>query len=551
TWYAHASVGCLHVRPVLNMRLDQDVKAMRAIAEEAFDMVLAYKGSHSGEHGDGIVRSEFHEKMFGTRMVENFQEVKEIFDPENLFNPGKIVNAPKMDDKRLFRYGPGYVVPELETALDWSAWPGAGGGFQGAVEMCNNNGACRKLSGGVMCPSYRVTRNEKDLTRGRANTLRLAISGQLGAAALTSDQMAETLKLCVGCKACKRECPTGVDMAKMKIEVAAARAKAGKMTLHERLVAWLPRYAPYAALLPWLPNLHNRVPGLAAWTEGLTGFTSKRKLPQWKRADNPPETYGPGRGKTVILFSDTFNHYFEPENLTAARRVLAAAGFRVLSPKPASHGSLSRNRPLCCGRTFLTNGLIAEAREEAGRLIETYLPFAERGVPIIGLEPSCLLTLRDELPSLLPGSDAGLIAKNAKLFEEFLAEEGPKLSLSPLAGRVLIHGHCHQKAFNLLGSLEATLKMIPDLPVEHIESGCCGMAGAFGYGKETYEISMQMGELGLFEKARSAGEDTLLVANGTSCRHQISDGTGRWALHVARVLEKALADETAARVGHQ
>ena len=227
TWYAHAAVGCLHVRPVLNLRLDKDVRAMRAIAEEAFAMVRDYKGSHSGEHGDGIVRSEFHEFMFGAELVHAFEEVKDRFDPQHLFNPGKIVRAPKFDDRGNFRYGPDYRAEDMTTALDWSAYPGKGGGFQGAVEMCNNNGACRALAGGVMCPSYRVTLDERDVTRGRANTLRLAITGQLGPDALTSDDMAETLKLCVSCKACRRECPTGVDMARMKIEV--LRARSGKI----------------------------------------------------------------------------------------------------------------------------------------------------------------------------------------------------------------------------------------------------------------------------------------------------------------------------------
>ena len=247
TWYAHASVGCLHVRPILNLRLDKDVKAMRAIAEQAFAFVREYKGSHSGEHGDGIVRSEFHEFMFGKRLVRAFEEVKDRFDPDGLYNPGKIVRAPKFDDRTNFRYGPGYRADEMTTRLDWSAYPGAGGGFQGAVEMCNNNGACRSSAGGVMCPSYRVTREERDVTRGRANSLRLAITGQLGPDALTSEEMAETLKLCVSCKGCRRECPTGVDMARMKIEVQAARAEKYGLSLHDRLVGYLPRYARYAA----------------------------------------------------------------------------------------------------------------------------------------------------------------------------------------------------------------------------------------------------------------------------------------------------------------
>ncbi len=260
TMYAHASEGCLHVRPVLNLKLEKDVKAMRAIAEETFAMVREYKGSHSGEHGDGLVRSEFHEAMFGPQIIADFREVKQRFDPGNVLNPGKIVDAPRMDDRSLFRYPPDYRVAELKTALDWSAYPGAGGGFQGAVEMCNNNGACRKLEGGVMCPSYRATRNEKDVTRGRANTLRLAISGQLGPDALASDEMMDTLKLCVSCKACRHECPTGVDMAKMKIEVLAARAARHGLSLRDRLVGYLPRYAALASRIAPLANLRNHSP---------------------------------------------------------------------------------------------------------------------------------------------------------------------------------------------------------------------------------------------------------------------------------------------------
>src|SRR5829696_2185139 len=284
TWYAHASVGCLHVRPILNLRLDKDVKAMRAIAEEAFAMVRAYKGSHSGEHGDGLVRSEFHAQMFGARLTRAFADVKDRFDPKGLFNPGKIVRAPKFDDRSLFRYGPDYQPTPLTTRLDWSAYPGVGGGFQGAVEMCNNNGACRNLAGGVMCPSYRVTGNERDVTRGRANSLRLAITGQLGPEALTSDDMAETLSLCVSCKACRRECPTGVDMARMKIEVQAARAAKHGLSLHDRVVGWMPHYAPYASRLPWLFNARDKLPGAAALSEAVAGFSARRSLPRW-RAD--------------------------------------------------------------------------------------------------------------------------------------------------------------------------------------------------------------------------------------------------------------------------
>ena len=310
TWYAHASVGCLHVRPVLNLKLEKDAATMRAIAEEAFAMVKEYKGSHSGEHGDGLVRSEFHERMYGAKTVRLFEEVKDRFDPEGLMNPGKIVRASRMNDRTLFRYKPDYRVPEMQTVLDWSAYPGAGGGFQGAVEMCNNNGECRKHAANVMCPSFRVTGNERDVTRGRANSLRLAISGQLGPDAFASDDMLETMKLCVSCKGCRRECPTGVDMAKMKIEVLAARNRTRRLSLHDRLVAYLPRYAPYAARLAPLMNMRDWLPGAAGLTESLTGFSARRKLPsgaascsiRWVRLDRRRARGGAVRGYLQHVF---------------------------------------------------------------------------------------------------------------------------------------------------------------------------------------------------------------------------------------------------------
>ncbi|PWB65402.1 MAG: FAD-binding oxidoreductase [Bradyrhizobiaceae bacterium] len=542
TWYAHASVGCLHVRPVLNLRLDKDVKAMRAIAEEAFGFVREYKGSHSGEHGDGLVRSEFNEVMFGTRLARAFEAVKDRFDPQGLFNPGKIVRAPKFDDRTRFRYHPGYRGEEMATVLDWSAWPGAGGGFQGAVEMCNNNGACRDLSGGVMCPSYRVTREERDVTRGRANSLRLAITGQLGPDAFASDEMRETLSLCVSCKACRRECPTGVDMARMKIEVLAARAARRGLSLRDRLVGYLPRYAPYAARLPWLANLRDLLPGAAMLSELVAGLSARRRLPRW-RADwfrDPPTPTGPAGGPEVVLLADTFNRYFEPENLHAATAVLAAAGYRVHVARAADG-----ERPLCCGRTFLSVGKVDEARHEAERTMAALAPHVVRGVPVVGLEPSCVLGFRDEIPALLTGGHTRELALDVLLFEEFLVREAAaqrlSLDLKPTARRALVHGHCHQKSFGMFGAATSLLGLVPGLAVEPVESSCCGMAGAFGYGAETLDVSLAMGELSLLPAVRKADADTLVVANGTSCRHQIHDGTGRAALHVARVLEMSLA----------
>jgi Fe-S oxidoreductase len=537
TWYAHASVGCLHVRPILNMKDGGDVAKMRAIAEEAFDLVAEYKGSHSGEHGDGIVRSEFHEKMFGREMTDLFLQVKDRFDPDRRLNPGKIVEAPKMDDRTLFRYPPDYAVKPLKTAFDWSAWPGAGGGFQGAVEMCNNNGACRKLQGGAMCPSYRATREEKDVTRGRANTLRLALSGQLGDDALTSDAMMETMKLCVSCKACKRECPTGVDMAKMKIEVLAARAEKHGLSLHDRLVAHMPDYAPYAARVPWALNLRNRVPLLARLMERPTGFAANRPLPRWSSKpfrDAEAQDADPD----VILFADIFNRYFEPENLRAALRVLRAGGKRVAVARDGT------GRPLDSGRTYLATGLVERARATGERLLDALLPHVEAGRPIVGLEPSCLLTLRDEIPALIPGETARRVAEAAKMLEEYIAEASEAgaldLPLASPAPQVHLHGHCHQKAHDVMPAIRRTLALLPETQVDVIESSCCGMAGAFGYGRDTEAVSRRMGELALFPAVRAAEQDALVVADGTSCRHQIADGTGREAVHVARVLDMAL-----------
>ncbi|HET7022230.1 MAG TPA: FAD-linked oxidase C-terminal domain-containing protein [Xanthobacteraceae bacterium] len=541
TWYAHASVGCLHVRPVLNLRLEHDIKAMRAVAEEAFDVVLAYKGSHSGEHGDGIVRSEFHEKMFGARLVRAFEQVKERFDPKGLYNPGKIVRAPSFDDRRLFRYGPTYRAENIRSHLDWSAYPGAGHGFQGAVEMCNNNGACRAVTGGVMCPSYRVTRDERDVTRGRANTLRLAITGQLGEDALTSEEMAETLRLCVSCKACRRECPTGVDMARMKIEVQAARVAKRGLSLHDRLIGYLPRYAPLAAKWPRLANMRNNVARLRQWSEQYAGLSARRNLPRWRgdRWREPTRIASPEAARPVVFFADTFNRYFEPENIDAALAVLAAAGYGVHLPKPPGDG-----RPLCCGRTFIAVGLVDEARREAERCAAALAPFIERGIPFVGLEPSCMLGFRDEIPALLQREEGRRLAAHALLFEEFLAREANagklELSLKPIGKRALLHGHCHQKSFAAMAAVEAVLSLVPDLSVETVDSSCCGMAGAFGFGADTIDASLRMAELSLLPAVRKADADTLVVADGTSCRHQIRDGSGREALHAARVLAMGL-----------
>ena len=538
TWYAHASVGCLHVRPILNLKNQAGAATMRAIAEETFEMVREYKGSHSGEHGDGLVRSEFHEAMFGRRLVAAFEEIKDTLDPDGLFNPGKIVRAPKMDDRSLFRFKPDYRAAPLETALDWSEW----GGFAGAAEMCNNNGACRKFDANVMCPSYRVTKAEQHVTRGRANALRLALTGQLGPDALTSEEMADSLSLCVGCKACKRECPVGVDMARMKTEVLYQMARRHGLPLRERLLGGLPRIAPWAARLAPLVNLRDRLPGLPWLSERVLGLTARRPLPRWRRdrfsaAEVPAPTGQDTPG--VVLLADTFNSAFEPDNLRAAVRVLQAAGYGVHVPQAET------GRPLCCGRTYLSVGMVAEARAELRRTLAALVPLVDRGLTVIGLEPACLFTLRDELQALLPGDEAARLAEHAVTLEEFLQRESQAgrldLGLSALPHpKALVHGHCHQKAFAAFGAVTEVLALVPDLTVEPVTSSCCGMAGSFGYGRETYEVSMRMAELSLLPAVRAAGADSLIVADGVSCRQQIAHGTGRTAHHAVRLLDAAL-----------
>jgi FAD/FMN-containing dehydrogenase/Fe-S oxidoreductase len=551
TWYAHASVGCLHVRPVLNMREDGAQK-MRAIAEEAAELVKEYKGSYSGEHGDGLVRSEWIAPFFGPRLVNAFEGIKDLFDPKGVLNPGKIVRPTKQDDRTLFRFKPDYKIPKIRTVLDWSefepeAGEGAehrhnGDGFAKAVEMCNNNGHCRKFDAGTMCPSYRATRDEQHLTRGRANTLRLAISGQLGADGLTSDAVHDALDLCVSCKGCKRECPTGVDMAKMKVEFLHHYRQRRGMTLKDRLVAYLPRYAPWAARFAPITN------AMSSLGKGALGFAPERPLPKWRTDifDAPPsQSAAASAAREVVLFVDTFNRYFEPENARAAMAVLQAAGYTVRVPELGERG-----RPLCCGRTFLASGLVDEARAEARRMIDALKPYVARGVPIVGLEPSCLFGLRDEFLSMMPGAESAELARHAFLFEEFLAREHAEgrltLNLKPLSQRkALLHGHCHQKAFAAMPAVERVLKLVPELEVQTIETSCCGMAGSFGYDARHYEVSMKMAELALLPRILESSADTLIVADGTSCRHQIRDGATREAVHVARVLHSALASPVA------
>jgi FAD/FMN-containing dehydrogenase/Fe-S oxidoreductase len=598
TWYAHASVGTLHVRPILDMRREGAAK-MRAIGDEASALVRKYKGAYSGEHGDGLCRGEWIEWQFGARINEAFQAIKQHLDPNNLLCPGRMVSTPahavpKMDDSRLMRFSSGaagekpYRVIPLKPALDWSAWnvqndpvteqttaPGTGGdpaeGFAKAAEMCNNNGHCRKFDAGTMCPSYRVTRDEKHLTRGRANTLRLALSGQLGTDGLASEEVHEAMDLCVGCKGCKRDCPTGVDMAKMKVEFLHHYKAKNDYTFKDTLIAKLPDYAHWGARLAPVLNLRDKIPGLAKLSEKLLGFSEKRTLPQWQRKTfwnqttvhrEPVEGLTPtAQGisfasreavlkatKPVVLFVDTFNAFFESENAFSALKVLQAAGYTAgAATKTAASGDAASGKALCCGRTYLASGMVHEAREKLRELVAELLPYAQKGIAIVGLEPSCLLTLRDEALVMGLGEDAKLVSQHALLLEEFLAREAKagkldalKAQLKPIDQPILLHGHCHQKAFDAVSPIMEVIQLIPGAKPELIESSCCGMAGSFGYEAAHFDVSMQMAELSLLPAIRKQ-PNAIVVADGTSCRHQIHDGAQREAVHVAKLLAQQLA----------
>ena len=550
TWYAHASVGLLHVRPSLNMKAPADISAFRSIAEEVLREAARLGGSYSGEHGDGILRSEFIEPLLGERLARAFAEVKQAFDPANMMNPGKIVGAPRMDDRELFRYGPGYRAVSLPTvAPSRETSPAPNGHFATTVEACNNNGACRKMHDGVMCPSYRVTRDEADTTRGRANVLRLAMTGQLGPEGLEGDEVAEVLELCVGCKACKRECPAGVDMARLKAEVLHLRNGRRGLPLRERLFAYLPRVAPTLSRLPRLLNLRNRSRALSWLGERTLGIAAARQLPEWhprpfrdeelRAADTASHPDG-----AAVLFVDTFTRYFDPAVPRAATQVLRSLGHEPTSPASRRTGARARGRHLCCGRTYISAGMLDHARAELGRTLAALAPLARRGLPIVGLEPSCLLTLRDEALYLCPGENAHVVAEHAFLVDEFLADHADRPGSNRPIGQTTasrhttasIHGHCHQKATGTAAATAGSLSAVAGVHGTLIESTCCGMAGSFGYTAKHLRTSRAMGELGLFPALRAAPMDEAIIANGFSCRAQIRDGTGRNARHLVEVL---------------
>ena len=560
-FYAHASVGCLHIRPLIDLKQEAEREKLKAIAEEISDLVLEFGGALSGEHGDGLVRSPFNEKMFGAKLYGAFRELKRAFDPEGLMNPGKVVDAATLGESmaRSLRLQPPDGRAERiqaatrgafdlrETRFDFSRQ----GGFVGAVEMCSGVGACRKRTEGTMCPSYMATGEEEHSTRGRAVLLQSAINGRLPATELVSERMFQALDLCLECKGCKGECPANVDMAKLKYEFLAHYYERHGTPLRARLFGDVARMNARASRIRPLYNwsLQNGV--VRRVMESIVGIDRRRPLPllarqkfsEWFAGRGEQKAGEGGTGASleaqqaerpaVGLFIDTFTEYHYPEVGIAATRVLEAYGYRV---RPISGK--------CCGRPMISKGLLDRAVENARENLAMLNAIADRRIPVVGLEPSCLLTFRDEYPDLLPGAEAQRVAQNCFLLEEFLSPErehpNKNLALKSVGQKALFHGHCHLKA--LVGS-EPSLRLlrgVPGLEVQEIDSGCCGMAGSFGFEKEHYGISMAIAERRLAPAVRALAPDALIVSGGVSCRQQILHTTGKQPLHPAEVMERAV-----------
>jgi FAD/FMN-containing dehydrogenase/Fe-S oxidoreductase len=522
--YAHASAGCLHVRPFLDTRRPADVRKMEAIGRASADLVKEYGGIVSSEHGDGLARSWLAPSFYGQELYDAYRGVKHAFDPEGRFNPGRVVEAPPMTEH--LRIGPEYQPLPVATIMDWSM----GGGFASAVEACNGNGLCRKRDGGTMCPSYMVTHEEKDSTRGRANVLRNVLSGALPPEALTGPELAEVMDLCVSCKACKAECPAQVDVGAMKSEWQAMVWRTRKPPLRARMVAHMPEVSRRSAgrLAPLL-NAAGRSAASRAFLKRV-GFAPDRALPEFARhpfTEREVATSAPPGADRVVLYADTFARFHEPGIARAAVAVLEAAGYAVEVPPYR-----------CCGRTLISKGFLEDARERVRALIDVLHPHAAAGRPIVGLEPSCLLTLRDEALRLLPGDPRALeVAAVAVTFEELVATNAERFSAVCDAGgrTALLHAHCHQKALSGVAPGVACLEAA-GYEVKALDAGCCGMAGSFGYEAEHVESSRAMGERVLAPAVRAAGEATAVAASGTSCRAQVADLTGRTPHHPAELL---------------
>ncbi|MFQ5860580.1 MAG: FAD-binding and (Fe-S)-binding domain-containing protein [Dehalococcoidia bacterium] len=530
-YYGHASVGCLHIRPLVNLKTEEGMQHMVSIATGISELVLEFGGAMSGEHGDGIVRGVWNEKMFGPQLYQAFQEVKRAFDPQGIMNPGKIVDCPPMTEN--LRYGPRYHALEPETYLDFPV----DGGYAQAVEQCNGMGACRKMTEGTMCPSYMVTREEEHSTRGRANLLRAALSGALPPEELAGQRIYEALDLCLECKGCKGECPATVDMAKLKYEFLARYYQEHRVPLRARLFAYINALSRLGCRFAPVSNWATRLPLTRLLLHRLLGIHRDRRLPPFARPTFPAwfQRHRPssdGRRGPVVLFNDTFMNYNYPSVGKAAVRLLERAGFRVI---------LANSQ--CCARPMISKGFLEMAKVNARFNVDLLYPFAVQGIPIVGCEPSCLLTLRDEYPGLLRDEPSKTVAGQSYLIDEFLAalhERGElELEFQPVERRVLFHGHCHQKA--LVGTAPSlkVLRLPPGFQVEEVDSGCCGMAGAFGYEREHYTTSLAIGAQRLFP-AVTSHPDWQVAVMGISCRQQVEHATGRRALHLVEVLSEAL-----------
>lgn len=536
--YAHASAGCIHIRPLVNLKTKEGLRHLRLVAEKSVELVCQYGGTTSGEHGDGLVRGEFIERLFGPEMVEAFREVKAAFDPEGLMNPGKIVGCPRMDDETILRFGSDYRTPYAIEKPVFSYQ--VDGGFNRAVEMCNGAGVCRKAEG-VMCPSFQVTRNEADSTRGRANALRAAMMGLLGPDGMTSREVYEVLDLCLLCKACKAECPSSVDMAKLKSEFLYNYQQEHGVPLRSRLLANIDRLNRLAQPVAPLANVALRGP--AKWVLNRVGIHPARELPAIARQPfsrwygrHQHRANGNGRGTRpqVVLWHDTFMEHNDPQIGQAAVRVLEAAGYDVV---------LVEKRQ-CCGRPAVSKGLLDEAKRMAEHNLKLLAPYARQGIPIVGVEPSCLSMFVDEYLDLVPGEDARDVAAMVMPLETFLVQRAQaseiELEFDETPRHVLFHGHCHQKATFGTADTHAMLRLVPNLTVEEVVSGCCGMAGAFGYETEHYDLSMSLAEMALAPAVRGAAPETIICAAGRSCREQIDHTTERTAIHPIEVLAGAL-----------
>jgi FAD/FMN-containing dehydrogenase/Fe-S oxidoreductase len=524
--YAHASVGCLHVRPVVNMKTEAGVRMFEAIANDVSDLVLEFGGALSGEHGDGLVRSPFMRKMYGPAIYDAFCAIKKTFDPHRIFNPGKIVDAPPLTSN--LRYGAGYVARNPPTHFDYAEY----GGLAGAVDMCSGLGVCRKTASGTMCPSYMATQEEKHSTRGRANVLRLAMAGRLGEAGLGDEGVYGTLDLCLECRACKAECPVGVDVARFKSEFLADYWARHGTPLDARLLGSVRRVAAVGSRLAPLSNWLARTAIVRQLNERLLGIDRRRTLPAFQRRTLARQAPRADAQCEAVIFNDTFTNYYEPDIGLAALEVLAAAGIRA---GLASHH--------CCGRPQISKGLLRQAARLAERNTDALFPYASAGRAIVFCEPSCLSAVREDAPALLRGETrrrAETVAGAAVLFEEFVRAMVPRLSLSPGPASILLHGHCHQKAMGLVPAAKSLLSMIPGATVVDLDSGCCGMAGSWGYAREHYEVSRAIGERRLFPAVRARQSGAVVAAAGTSCRHQIQDFTGVEAVHPAVLLRSRL-----------